>query len=111
MLYNSTCQNKFVQDPIHVATKLRNKLLKPGMVLRMGTAKVTVDHLMSLIRCCSKEIHGLNISDVSPNGRQKFSSFEKITSQRVLNILETYVPGSEGTTKYLKLCSAITSSY
>lgn len=56
MSANSDFSTAFVQDLIHIATKLRNRLLKPNTVLQMGNEKVSVKHLIDLIKRCSKEI-------------------------------------------------------
>lgn len=99
------------QDTIHIATKGRNRLLKPGIELKMGTHKVTVKHLKMLLKKGPKNEHGLNETDVSPEDRQNFASFEKITSFRALNSLQKYVKESEGTVKYLDLLKDVVSSY
>lgn len=111
MFSEKACDMAFVQDSVHIGTKLRNRLLKPGLELQMGTEKVSVQHLKSLIIRCSKEIHGLSLTDVSPEDRQNFSSLQKTTLPRVLNALEQFVPASRGTIKYLQLCRDVTSSY
>lgn len=108
---NSSFNMPVVQDPTHIATKLRNRLLKPDTELQMGNEKVSVKHLIALINRCPKEIHGLSLSDVSPEDRQNFASFQKITTTRVLNVLKVYVQESRGTVKYLKLCHDVVSSY
>lgn len=108
---NSALLIAFIQDLIHLATKLRNRLLKLHAELLMGTEKVTVKHLIALINCCSKEIHGLNLTDVSPDDRQNFASFEKIVTPRALDALKKYVPESKGTAKYLELANDVVSSY
>lgn len=62
----------------------------------MGNDKVSVKDLKKLLKI-DKAIHGLCLSDVSPVDRQNFESFEKITSDRVLDALNTYIPNSQGT--------------
>lgn len=111
MSATSTFLVAFVQDIIHILTKLRNHLLKEGIVLQMGNEVVAVEHLKALIRRCSKEIHGLTLTDVSPGDRQNFLSCQKVIAPRVLNALEKYVPESRGTIKYLQMCDDIMSSY
>lgn len=100
-----------VQDTTHIATKLRNRLLKPGINLLMGTEKVSVAHLKTLVRVVNKSIHGLNESDVCPIDRQNFRSFEKIVDVRVIDALRARINGCEGTIKYLEICSEIASSF
>lgn len=100
-----------VQDTIHIATKLRNRLLKPDIELSMGSKKVTVKHLKSLVKNVNKSIHGLNESDVCPIDRQNFQSFQKIVDARVIEALRTRINNSEATVQYLRICDEITSSF
>lgn len=93
----------FIQDLIHLATKLRNRLLKTSILLPMGSKQVSITHLKLLIRTIGKEIHGLVQSDICPQDRQNYISFEKITHDRVLKALEENIPDSEATVMYLKL--------
>lgn len=103
--------SKTVQDSVHIATKLRNRLLNDRISLHMGTHKVTVDHLKTLVKKVPKEVHGLSLHDACPNDRQNFASYEKIVSKRVLQALEGNVPDCQGTIKYLQICHDVTSSY
>lgn len=111
MLNNPNSQTYCVQDHIHIATKMRNRLLRNGPNMLLGKSEISVEHLKRLIRCCPKEVHGLTIYDICPKDRQNFSSFEKICLERVSNALAIHVPGSKGTIKYLKLAHDVTSSY
>lgn len=101
----------FIQDTTHIATKLRNRLLKLSILLPMGFKQVSVAHLKILINTTPKEVHGLVYSDICPVDRQNYDSYEKMTSDRVLNALEKNVLDSEGTVKYLKVCRQITQSF
>lgn len=108
---NST-ENKFlvVQDTTHIATKLRNRLLKPNIILPLGTHRINIGHLKSLMADVQKSIHGL-CQSVCPIDRMNFSSFQKITDDRVIQSMSNNVIGSEATVKYLKMCMEVTSSY
>lgn len=97
------------QDSIHLALKGRNRMINVKY-LPMGTKQVSVDHLKKLLKV-DKAIHGLSSTDVMPEDRQNFASFEKITSKRVLDALEMYVPNSEATVVYLQNFSDVVSSY
>lgn len=113
MLYQikHPCDYKFVQDPTHIGTKLRNRLLKSSIVLPLGNKQISLAHLKMLINSAPKLIHGLTIGDINPKDRQNYASYEKITSERVRNALSNHVVGSDGTIKYLEKCHQITSSY
>lgn len=83
-----SCEAQTIQDTVHICTKFRNRLLNTVISLRMGTHKVSIEHLNMLIRKVPKDVHGLTLTDVCPNDRQNFKSFEKITTQRVFDALE-----------------------
>lgn len=99
------------QDTIHIATKLRNRLLKPSILLPMGNRIVSVSHLKLLINNVEKDIHGVVMKDICPEDRQNFKSLEKVMSPRVLCSLSDNVIESERTVMYFKLCSEIITSF
>lgn len=100
-----------VQDPTHLGGKMRNRTLKPSIYMPMGQKQVSVGHLKILIDTVSKDIHGLVRSDVLPEDKQNFRSFEKVTDTRVLNALNKYVADSEATVMYLKISRQMTSAF
>lgn len=101
----------FVQDTIHIGTKLRNRLLKRAILMPMGNRLVSVCHLKELLNNTPKNVHLLVRSDICPQDRQNFGSLEKVMDKRVLEALQNNVIDSEGTVMYLRLCYRITSSY
>lgn len=101
----------FIQDPVHIGTKLRNRLLKASVLLPMGKGQVTVSHLKILISMVKKEIHGLVKTDICPEDRQNFGSFLKVSSEQVLNALQTYVNDSHATIVYLEISRGIIDSF
>lgn len=100
-----------IQDTTHIATKLRNRLLKPAIILPMGSSKVSITHLISLIEKVQKSDHGLCRSDVCVDDKMNYHSVEKIMDDRVIKSLQTQIENSEATVKYLKLCHDVTSCY
>ncbi|CAF1531052.1 unnamed protein product [Adineta ricciae] len=102
----------FFQDPIHLVTKWRNRLLSSTAQLRFGQQYISIEHLIDIIENSSycKLDHGLTRSDLSPKDRQNFSSCVKITSDDMLSILaagdDTY-----GTFVYLYLLKKSISAY
>lgn len=100
-----------VQDMIHIATKLRNRLLNTSIFLQMGNMVVTVAHIIMILSIVPKGDHGLVRTDICPEDRQNYSSFVKITEQRVLQSLENHIPDSKATVMYLFLCKQISSSF
>lgn len=100
-----------VQDPTHIGTKLRNRILKPSISLPFGNKAISVSHLKVLLINCPKDIHGLVSSDVSPIDRQNFKSLQKVMESRVTQSLKTYVIDSEATVVYINICKNATSCY
>lgn len=100
----------FLQDIIHIATKLRNRLLNILFGLLIGNEIASVAHLKILINLVPKDVHGLVYSDICPDDRQNFSSLQKIMEPRVRAALQKYVIGSDGTIEYIRICHEIVSS-
>lgn len=100
-----------IQDSTHIATKMRNRILKIGISLPMGKFEVSVDHLLMLIRKVSKSEHGLTRTDVCPEDRMNFASFQKMIDDRVVDSLKKYVKNSDATIMYLKICDEVTSCF
>lgn len=101
----------FVQDTVHIGTKMRNRLLNQSTLLALGNRIISISHIQTLLKSVSKEVHGLVKSDILPQDRQNFSSLDKLMNDRVLDALEKNTIGTEGTHMYLVLCKQITSSF
>jgi len=52
----------FVQDTVHIGTKLRTRILKPGIDLPIGSYTVFITHLFQLTELYSKDKHLLTKS-------------------------------------------------
>lgn len=100
----------FLQDIIHIATKLRNRFLNSLAILLIGNKIASVSHLKILLNLVSKDIHGLVYSDICPDDRQNFDSLKKIMQMRVRESLSQSVLHCEGTIEYIRMCEEITSS-
>ena len=77
----------FFQDPIHLVTKLRNRLLSRTATLIMGRYDVSLKHLQDLVETRSKMDHNLVLSDLYVKDRQNYASCVKISSPDVLELL------------------------
>lgn len=99
-----------LQDAVHIATKLRNRLLVSSILLILGNNIISISHLKMLINNVPKSDHGLVVTDICPTDRQNFSSMQKMMAFRVTDALSKHIIGSEGTVTYLKLCELITAS-
>lgn len=100
-----------VQDPVHIGTKLRNRLLNSSILLQIGNTTASIIHIQTILHTLPKEVHGLVWSDIHPEDRHNYKSLEKIMDRRVMNALENNVVNSEATVMYLSLCQKITSSF
>ena len=100
----------FMQDGIHLATKIRNRLLSKTTDLLMGSYEITVEHLYDLIRSTNKIDHNLSISDLNVKDKQNFGSCQKISGDKVLDLLmqnDEY----NGTYIYLLLLNLLIIAY
>lgn len=100
-----------IQDTTHIGTKLRNRLLKPSVLLPIGDRQISVSHLKIFIEHVPKDVHGLTYSDICPDDRMNYKSLEKVMDDRVLNGLQKYVHDADGTVAFLSICKSITSSF
>lgn len=98
-----------MQDGIHLATKIRNRLLSTTANMSMGNIEIKTDHLLALIRKHSKIDHNLVKSDIIPNDRQNFVSCLKISSSDVLALLNE--PETKATHIYLYLLNLVILTY
>lgn len=97
-----------IQDPIHIGTKFRNRLL--NNMMKMGEYEIKVSHLLFLIDEFTKEKHNLCATTVNPKDRQNFDSVLRICDDKVIDLLMS-VRGSEGTILYLRVLSNILRSF
>lgn len=95
-------ETTFIQDIIHILTKLRNRLLTYSRVFPIGNKIISQSHLKYLLENVSKDKHLMTFSDIEPKDRQNSLSAEKICSKNSIQCLLDYVPGSEGTATYLR---------
>ena len=90
----------YVQDIVHVAVKLKSRLLKPHIVLPMGDYTVTGDHLYALKTGFQKDVHGLRLKDINHKDKQNFQAVLNITSA---GHLLSKIPKANGTKCYVEL--------
>ncbi|CAM4802556.1 unnamed protein product, partial [Rotaria magnacalcarata] len=96
----------FMQDPIHVATKFRNRLLSDIASMKMGDYHVSIEHLINLIESKNKIEHNLIKSDICPKDRQNYASCRRISSELILQLLNK-MEDCKGTYIYLSLLRSI----
>ena len=100
------------QDPVHLVTKWRNRLLSSTAKLLLGDDEISMKHIEELINNSSytKLDHCLTKGDINPKDRQNYNSCMKLISTDVLNLLENST-GKNGTTVYLQLLKMIVRAY
>lgn len=104
----------YVQDTVHIATKLRNWFLKTLInprKYRVGKFYIQVDHLKHLVKNIPKDQHQLFATMLNPKDKQNFGSVQKICDKRVTALLQTQVNGSEATVQFLNIVRDIIDSY
>ena len=90
----------FVQDTVHIAVKMKSRLLKPSTVLPMGNFMAGLHHLQILVESFPKEQHGIRYRDIDCRDKQNYEGVLRISSPTSLNILEQ-LPDGRGTLQYL----------
>lgn len=100
-----------VQDTVHIATKLRTRLLNKLVILQIGDYRASVSDLEDVIQKASKDKHLLTLSDLRPDDKMNFKAAEKMSSQLVENVLTEMVDNSQGTVAFLKLIRFILQAY
>jgi len=100
----------FVQDTVHIGTKLRTRILKPGIELLISSYTVSITHLFQLIELYSKDKHFLTNTDLNPDDKMNFNAAEKMCSGQVIELLKN-IPDSQGTISFLKIMNNVLKSH
>ena len=103
-------QVAYVQDTVHVGTKLRSRLLTPSIILALGKYVAGAHHLQLVQSTYSKDQHGLRERDIDCRDKQNFDSVLRITSSSVMAQI-SQIPDAKGTYVYLKALKAVLDSY
>lgn len=98
------------QDPIHLATKIRNRMLSSTATLLMGKQIVSIDILREMMSTSSKLFHGLTYSDLNPRDHQNYSSCFKICRDEVFQAVSS-LTNSNAMSIYLTLLRSIIDAY
>lgn len=85
--------------------------LHPICKKKASTIYVIIGHLKYLIDKVSKDKHGLILYDIEPKDRQNFKSAEKVSNSKIIHLLSTHVPNSEGTILYLRIINNLITAY
>ena len=85
---------------MHVAVKLKARLLKPSIILPLGNFLAGSHHLKFLLATFTKDQHGIRHKDLEHKDKQNFEAVSRITTRCVFDLLEQ-VPDAQGTMHYL----------
>ena len=98
----------YVQDIVHIGVKLKCRLLKPSVILPMGSCVAGVHHIRILMATYGKDIHGLREKDVDHKDKQNFDAVINIV--KAAHLLES-LPDSKATKQYVELMQCVVDSY
>lgn len=114
---NNSTLPSYVQDTVHIATKLRTRFLKHDIILPFGNFLATPDHLNYLIIITivsennfSKDQHLLTVSYLKAEDKMNFMAAEKMCSSKEIKLLEN-VGESDATRAYLNIMRLAIVSY
>jgi hypothetical protein len=98
------------KDPIHLATKIRNRMLSTTATMLMGNQRVSIDVLQRVLSSSSKLLHGLVSSDLNPRDHQNYSSCWRISRDEIFQVLEP-IEDSTATTIYIRILRSVIDAY
>lgn len=90
----------YVQDIVHLAVKLKARLLKPSIILPMSKYIAGGHDLRHVQSLFGKDQHGIRERDVNHKDRQNFEAVLHLISDSVLSLL-SQMPDADGTYAYL----------
>ena len=93
---------------VHLAVKLKCRLLKPSIILPMGSYIASSAHLHILVQLIGKDKHGIRAKDLDSKDKQNFAAVEHlIKASHFLSAL----PDVLGTKCYLEVTKVAVYSY
>ena len=100
----------YIQDTVHIAVKLKSRLIKPSIILPLGKYLAGVHHLR-LVQCTfGKDQHGLRESDLNHKDKQNYDAVLHITSRSVMTLL-SQIPDANGTSSFLEVIRCVIDSF
>lgn len=105
----------YVQDTIHIATKLRNMFLKtmkkPNMLPFGPKFYIRAKQIELVMLKFTKDKHRLTPTVLNPEDKQNFESVSRICDESVIELLKSNIPGSEATVKFLQITRDVIGAY
>ena len=68
----------YVQDPVHLAVKLKTRVTKPSSILTIGNYLAGIHQLRMIFQNASKDQHGMCITDIDHKDKQNFERVMRI---------------------------------
>lgn len=101
----------FIQDVVHIGTKLKTVFLKESIELRIGKFLITPGHLKKLIENVSKDKHCLTESMLNSADKMNYDTVEKMADPKVASCLDQHINDSEATVAFLRVLGQILDSF
>lgn len=105
----------YIQDVVHLTTKLRNQFLKtmknPRLLPFGKKLFVRSQHVQFLLQNFSKDQHCLTATVLNPIDRQNFSSAMRMCDPKVQTLLQNHVNESDATIKFLEIVYNVTTAF
>lgn len=100
-----------IQDPVHIGTKLRTRLLNESKRIVIGNATASVSHLKQLINTVAKDKHLLNSTNINGSDKMNFQSVIALVQDNVRKELVENIKNSEGTIEFLLIMKLAVFSF
>ena len=98
----------FVQDTVHIAVKLKARLLTPSIVLPLGKYVAGSHHIRMIKMHYAKDQHGLREKDVDHRDKQNFDAVvHMIKSSSLLD----NIPDAVGTKCFIEMIKYVVDSF
>ena len=94
-----------VQDTVHIAVKLKARLLKPSGLIPMGGYVAGIQHLRMLQVSFGKDEHGLRERDIDHKDRQNFNAV-----MRASPLLQN-IPDAQATKQFIYIVQCVVDAY
>ncbi|CAG9812470.1 unnamed protein product, partial [Phaedon cochleariae] len=101
----------YIQDTVHIGTKLKTRLLNQRTDLRIGKYTANVSHLHHLVENVTKDKHLLTKSHLNSDDKMNFESVERIIDEKVQRGLQDNVADSQGTVAFLKIMAMFLDAF
>ncbi|KAE8739183.1 hypothetical protein FOCC_FOCC015324 [Frankliniella occidentalis] len=96
----------FIQDTIHLVTKLKSRLIKPSIILDFP-----LENIWLPVDIFWRDQHNLTACLLNPKDKMNFSAVQKLCDKKVTDLLRKCVAGSEATACYLDMIREVMSAF